>query len=257
MDYPYFFEQLHTVSLGRNLAHFSALDSTSSYIRRMLAVCPAGFTAVADGQTAGRGRTGKSFYSPKDDGLYFSFLITDERAVNDPLFTVKLSYALCKAVDSVTGTESVGIKWVNDLYIGEKKLAGILCEAVTAGEKKGVIVGVGINLTVDKGAVPQELRSRIGSLRDVTKKRVRRETLLAAILNETEALYAAPLSKEAFLDAYRARSVILGREINVVKEGLELRAAALDIDENGALAVRYATGFTEKLACGEVSIIPV
>lgn len=249
-----FLSQLHTERLGHTLAFFASLDSTSSYIRRNLPFLPHGFTAIAEEQLGGRGRQGKSFYSPKNDGLYFSFLLKDEKYRNDPLFTIRISYAACRAADKLTGTESIKIKWVNDLYIGQKKLCGILCEA-PGGAPEALIVGIGVNFTVDKSLVPQELRQKIGSLRDVSAGRFSKETLGAYILNELEEMYLKPLNDEEFLAAYRRRSAVLGKEIQVLHENDELRAAALDIAPDGGLIVRYPSGITDKLTAGEISIL--
>lgn len=254
MNSELFLSQLHTERLGHTLAFFASLDSTSSYIRRHLPFLPHGFTAIAEEQLGGRGRRGKSFYSPKNDGLYFSFLLKEEKYRNDPLFTIRISYAVCRAVDKLTVTESVKIKWVNDLYIGQKKLCGILCEAL-GGAPEALIVGIGVNFTVDKSLVPQELRHKIGSLRDVSSGRFSKETLGAYILNELEEMYAKPLNDEEFLAAYRRRSAVLGKEIQVLHENDELRAAALDIAPDGGLIVRYPSGITEKLTAGEISIL--
>ena len=215
---------------------------------------PHGHTVIAREQLAGRGRSGKSFYSPKDDGLYFSFLLKDEKYLNDPMFTVKMSYILCKAIDKLTETEDVKIKWVNDIYIGPKKIAGILCEALSDKEQKGIIVGIGVNFTLNKGEVPQELRGKIGCLRDVAKKPYRKEKLCALILDGVEESFATNNSSSDFLSLYRKRSSILGKEIKVLKNGEFIRAAALNISEDGGLVVRYENGITEKLTAGEISI---
>lgn len=181
-------------------------------------------------------------------------MLKEEKYRNDPLFTIRISYAVCRAVDKLTGTESVKIKWVNDLYIGQKKLCGILCEA-PGGAPDALIIGIGVNFTVDKSLVPQELRHKIGSLRDVSGGRFSKETLGAYILNELEEMYAKPLNDEEFLAAYRRRSAVLGKEIQVLHENDELRAAALDIAPDGGLIVRYPSGITEKLTAGEISIL--
>ncbi len=245
---------LQTQALGKNCFCFESLDSTSSYIRRMWQLLPHGHTVIAEEQHSGRGRQGKSFYSPKGTGLYFSFLLKDEKYINDPLFTVKMSYAVCCAVDELTETEDVKIKWVNDIYTEDKKIAGILCEALNEKGSQGIIVGVGVNFSLDKAEIPSELKGKIGSLRDVTKKKQSREKLCALILNQVEKLYLQGISDKELLVNYRKRSNVLGREIKVIKNNEELRAAALDIAADGGLLVRYESGITEKLTAGEISI---
>ncbi len=252
MDTTLFQESLQTHALGRTFAHFDSLDSTSTYIRSLVPFMGHGFTVLADEQLSGRGRSGKSFYSPKNDGLYFSFIIKEACYLNDPLFTIRISYAVCLAIDRLTDTMGASIKWVNDIYCDTKKIAGILCEA-PAGQK-AYIVGIGVNFTVDKAVVPHTLRYSIGSLHDLVSGVLSKERLCAGILNELEEMYASPLDNEAFLEAYRRRSAVLGKEILVLKNNEEKRAAALAIAPDGGLVVRYPDGITEKLVAGEVSL---
>ncbi len=247
--------RLCTHTLGRNVVAYASCGSTQTELRRLRKTAPDGFTVIADEQLSGRGRTGNAFYSPKGEGLYVSFFVTEPKCLADALFTVRMSYALCRAVDRVTETESVGIKWVNDIYYREKKIAGILCERVTDGENDAILVGVGVNLALDKGKVPSDLKGKIGCLRDVTGRHIPAENLCAAILNETEELCCeSPAPAEQLLAAYRKRSCVLGKEITVLKDGKELRAAALAVNETGALVVRYADGYTEALTGGMVSL---
>ncbi len=245
--------QLTTETLGRSCFCFNTLDSTSTYIKKMWKALPDGHTVISREQGSGRGRQGKTFYSPKDDGLYFSFLLKDEKYLNDPLFTVKMSYILCKAIDALTETEDVTIKWVNDIYIGSKKLAGILCEALHDGTHNGIIVGIGINFVLNKAEVPSELRGKIGSLRDIAKKAYSKERLTALILNGVEEAFSDKISTPEFLALYRKRSAVLGKEIKVLKNNEFIKAAALDISEDGGLLVRYSDGVTEKLTAGEIT----
>lgn len=249
------FEHLETKALGRNCFYLCSLDSTSTYIRNNLNALRHGHTVIALEQGSGRGRSGKSFYSPKNNGLYFSFLLTEEKYTKDPLFTVKISLAVCKAIDETTGTDKAKIKWVNDIYAVNKKIAGILCEAVETNGKRGIIVGVGVNLHIDKDEIPDELKGKIGSIEDLSAKGVCADKLCAAILNQTEGLWSGAVSDMEFHKQYRIRSAVLGREIKVLKNNEELRAAALDIAPDGGLLVRYASGITEKLTAGEISIL--
>ena len=247
------FKYLETKSLGRNCFYFDELDSTSTYLKKRWKLFSHGHTVASLSQLNGRGRQGKSFYSPKGAGLYFSFLLTEEKYVCDPLFTVKISYALCRAIDALTETQEAKIKWVNDIYVNGRKVAGILCEALKDQERNGILVGIGVNLSIDKASVPQELRGKIGSLRDLSKKKLNAWKLLALILNETEKIYSEDYN-ENFLELYKARSAVLGREIMVIKGEERIRAAALDIADDAGLNVRYQNGITEKLTAGEISI---
>lgn len=248
-------KHLTTDVLGRSAFCFSSLDSTSTYIRSMWKSLPCGHTVASAEQHSGRGRTGKSFYSPKDSGLYFSFLLKDSKYISDPLFTVKISYALLLAIDEITGTNSAKIKWVNDIYAGQKKVAGILCEFLKDKEKEAIIVGIGVNLSFNKGEAPQEIRNIAGSLENLARKKYMPEELMAKILNQVEKLYSGEITDEQFLSLYRARSAVLGKEINVVKPDGNHRAAALEIADDAGLIVRYENGIMEKLTAGEISIV--
>ena len=247
---------LKTDFLGRNCFVLNSVNSTNTYIKERWRLLDHGHTVIAKEQLSGRGRKGKSFYSPKGDGLYFSVLLKESRFTDDPLFTVKLSYAVCRAIDILTSTESVSIKWVNDIYSGAKKISGMLCEAVKSPDQTGIIAGIGVNFVVDKALVPPELRKKIGALTDVSKKKLSKEQLCALILNELESMYGEYKMTDAeFISLYRRRSAVLGKEISVIKDNFQLRAAALDIASDGGLIVRYESGITEKLTAGEISIL--
>ena len=167
------FEELSTEKVGKSFSVFSSLGSTNSYARDNVSILGDGHLIVSDEQLSGRGRQGKSFYSP-DGGLYMSLVIKDEKAVNDGLFTVKACLGVCRAIDRLCGvTESngVGIKWVNDIYFAGKKLCGILCERLTDEDGTGcVIAGFGINFKLDYSNVPSDIRKTVTSLFDITKK---------------------------------------------------------------------------------------
>ena len=258
MEYSGLFSNLETDVFGRSVAFLSGVDSTNNYIKRLEACLPNGFLAVAKKQENGRGRSGKSFYSPAQHGLYMSILLKDTAAVSDSLLTVKASLAVCRAVDKISGEQAkkrVGIKWVNDIYLEDKKVCGILCERVHANDGKlYVVVGVGVNLFFDKSEAPKEIRDTAGSLFDLCGVEYDALTLCAYITNEFEKLCYCDCDINQILCDYRERSVILGREISVIRGDESIRAAALDICDDGALLVRYEDGFTAKLCGGEISI---
>ncbi len=252
---PVLFEQrLTTQALGKNNLCYASLGSTSTFLRTLWEIFPHGTLVVAGEQLSGRGRTGKTFYSPKTGGLYFTVLLKESRYLDDPLFTVKMSYAVCRAIDRLVGNTDVKIKWVNDIYYNQKKIAGILCEHVVGSAEGCILLGIGINLSVDKAVLPTELRGIVGSLRDITKKPVSAEELCAEILNEIEDMYALPPDTADFIALYRARSAVLGKEIRVLRKDAAIRAAALDIAPDGGLIVRYENGIMDKLTAGEISI---
>lgn len=244
------------LAYGKNITVLSSVDSTSNYLRSRADIFSDGHVVIAHEQLSGRGRQGKSFYSPAGEGLYMSLLIKDDKVINDELFTAKICLAVCRAIDRLTGTDNnsgVGIKWVNDVYFGKKKLCGILCERfVSDGGNTYVCAGIGINITLTNGALPKDLKGTVTSLYEITKKIYDKFELCALVCAEFEKVLL--LSDEDALVEYKRRSIVIGREIRIVREEGDIRAAALDICEDGSLLVRTEEGYTRKLCGGEISI---
>jgi BirA family biotin operon repressor/biotin-[acetyl-CoA-carboxylase] ligase len=185
-----------------------------------------------------------------------SILVKNPAIQNDSLFTAKICLAVCRAIDKLTGTDNnsgVGIKWVNDIYFGKKKLCGILCERfMSASGETYVIAGIGINVRFDKGAVPKDIRNIATSLYEITKNDYDRYVLASLVSEEFEKVFA--IENTEALSEYKKRSVVIGREISIVSENGDIRAAALDICDDGALLVRTEEGYTRRLCGGEITI---
>lgn len=241
---------------GKNHTFLTSVDSTNNYVKEHSDILSDGHAVIANVQLSGRGRQGKSFYSPEGEGLYLSLLVKNPDTITDELFTAKISLAVCRAIDRLTGTDNkggVGVKWVNDIYFGNKKLCGILCERFkSAMGNTYVVAGIGVNIKLTSGAVPKELRNTVTSLYDITKNTYNKFTLAALICEEFEKVFE--LDNEKAIDEYKKRSIVIGREIRIVREEGDIRAAALDICDDGALLVRTEEGYTQKLCGGEISI---
>ncbi|MBQ8758741.1 MAG: biotin--[Clostridia bacterium] len=241
---------------GKNITVLSSVDSTNNYVKEHADILPDGHIVVANEQLSGRGRQGKKFYSPSGEGLYMSILVKDTKLIDDELFTAKICLAVCRAIDRLTGTDNnsgVGIKWVNDIYFGKKKLCGILCERFRSPyDKTYVVAGVGVNVSLLGSTIPKDLRSIVTSLYDITKKVYDRFELASLICEEFEKVFS--LENTEVLREYKRRSIVIGREIRIVREEGDIRAAALDICEDGALLVRTEEGYTQKLCGGEITI---
>jgi len=252
------FETLKTQRYGNTVSLLSSVDSTNNYIKRLEKYLPDGHAAISEEQLSGRGRQGKSFFSPSQSGLYMSILVKDPEIVSDALFTAKISLAVCHAIDRLTGTGESGgvsVKWVNDIYFGGKKLCGILCERLLSESgAMYVIAGIGVNLVTDAASLPKELRGAVCSLFDITRTRYDAYVLASLILEEFERVFFEDAGTEDFLSEYKRRSCVIGHEISVIRGEEKIRAAALDICPDGALLVRYEDGFTAKLCGGEISI---
>lgn len=195
---------------------------------------------IADRQTAGKGRLGRRFESPAGVGQYMSFVFRPEFDLSRSLFvTMATAVGACRAIETVTG-KHVGIKWVNDLYLGGRKVGGILTEAqsdLETGTIDRLITGIGVNCY--PGSFPPEVSKVACSLAD-DPSAFAREILAAAMINEILPLITKP-DTSAFMDEYRERCIILGREIHIHPSYNDsgIRARALDIADDGGLVVEY------------------
>lgn len=233
------------------------LDSTNEEIkRRVLDGAAHGLIILAEQQTKGKGRLGRNFYSPAGTGIYMSILIKPELEGSDAvLITTATSVAVCRGIRKVLGLEPQ-IKWVNDIYLRDKKICGILTEAISdfeMGRIDSVIVGIGINYSTDD--FPEELKERAGSLG--AENHVPRNELVAAVLNEFWDIYN-DITGRKFMEEYRRRSNVIGKEVRFLEKNVWREARALDIDEDGGLLVEYAgsEGETVKrtLHTGEITL---
>lgn len=228
----------------------SSLDSTNSEARRLAATSvPLPAVIAADTQTAGRGRMGRGFFSPAGTGLYFSLLYESSASPADAVtVTGAAAVAVMHAIRSLTGMQ-VSIKWVNDLYLGGKKICGILAESIFAGNTPPrFILGIGVNLSTE--AFPEELSAIAGSL---MASGVSRADLLAQILRELNPFLQDPTDRSWLAD-YRAHSLVIGKRVAWTREGQVEHGIALDIDANGGLSVRSDAGVTQTLRTGEISL---
>ncbi len=248
--------------LGKDADRFhlqvvSTITSTNTVLKTRAAESPE-FTAIVAGcQTAGRGRIGRSFYSPADTGVYLSILLRPDLQAKDAVrITTAAAVAACRAIEECT-EEVPSIKWVNDVFVRERKVCGILTEGSVNLETGGLdwaVCGIGLNVYEPKGGFPEELSGIAGA---ICRERSNdcRCALAAAFLRAFAALYDS-LDKPAFASEYRARCFLLGKPIRVLKSSGTVDAVALDVDGECGLLVRYDDGSTEVLQSGEVSVRP-
>lgn len=249
---------LRTKKMGHPFYFYPETDSTNERIRALAAEgAPEGTLALAERQTAGRGRRGRAWQAEAGDGIWMSLLLRPQIAPeNASVLTLLAGLALAEALTEETGLR-LGLKWPNDILLNGKKLVGILTEMELAeGEIRSVTVGMGIN--VGTRAFPQELRQIATSLFLESGREWDRAALAAAILAKFEEKYAAFLaaggSFAPFRAAYLEKCLHIGREIRVMGQESYL-ARALDITPAGELLVkRKDTGREEIVFSGEVSI---
>lgn len=231
---------------GTEIRLFDRLDSTNSEAKRAaLSEHPAHpVLFVADEQTAGRGRCGNAFDSAKG-GAYFSLLLPVENIPASVPVTCMASVAVYRAIDSLFGIKT-GIKWVNDLFLSGKKVCGILAEGVNAtGDDRYVIVGIGINLSDRE--FPETLREIAGSLGVDAS---RRDELIASVVQTLFVL----MRGGDWLGDYRARSIVLGRDVRFWDGASEAFGRAVGIDADGGLEVLLPSGGRVILRSGEIHL---
>lgn len=219
---------------------------------------PDGTAVLADCQTAGRGRRGRSFQSPAGKGLFFSILWRPDCAPEELLPLTALSaVAVCRAIQRVTGVRPQ-IKWPNDLVLGGRKLAGILTEMSLEGESghvSHVVVGIGINVHQQPEDFAGEVADIATSLDLSLDGRVCRAQLAAALLEEMDYLRREVLfAPERWLADYRAACLNIGRTVCLLRGDTRETVQALRIDEQYGLVVRHEDGTEETVRSGEVSV---
>ena len=240
------------------LEAFESLDSTNTYLKKRAAGgAPEGTVVIANAQTAGRGRMGRSFASAPGLGIYLSMLLrpgTEAECVQS--LTAGTAVAVCRAVERVCGV-APGIKWINDLFLKGKKICGILCESsVKSGSAEYVVLGIGLNVITRPQDFPEELRGTAGSLYSQTGIVYERGKLISAMISELSAMYEAwKTDPRALLDDYRRRCIVLGKtvEVSPVTGGV-FTAAAEEISDDFGLVLRLPDGSTSTVHSGEVSI---
>lgn len=239
-----------------DLSIFDETDSTNDVLKEMAKNGAPEWTAViALRQNRGRGRWGRSFVSP-EGGLYMSLLLRPDLPASDSLFiTTAAAVAVAEAIESM-GIEKVGIKWVNDIYIDNKKVCGILTEGV-ADPKNGLltyaVLGIGVNVITPSEAFPDELKNKAGNIFPSDAPHDALRSLTAAILNRLHKRCATP-DKTDYLYEYRRRSVIVGKNVTLKINGKELCAKALNINDDLSLLVKTDDGNVTSVLSGDVTV---
>ena len=225
---------------------FDTVTSTNDVAKELCNGKEKCILVVADGQTNGKGRQGKSFYSPNGSGLYFSIVFnTDSPVFEFTGVTCAVAVACTRAIEKLTGL-NVKIKWVNDIYIENKKVCGILVQSVSENYVvKKLIIGVGVNIsTVD---FPDEIKDIAVSL----GKEIDRNVLAAEIANNiSELIFSDP---KEYIGEYKEKSNVIGKEITYFKDNIPHQAQAIDIDEKGGLVV-LENGEKITLTSGEITV---
>ncbi|MCR5829707.1 MAG: biotin--[acetyl-CoA-carboxylase] ligase [Lachnospiraceae bacterium] len=270
----------------KQLYYFNTIDSTNLEARRMLKNTSSPFVVVAGEQTAGRGRCGKSFFSPMNSGLYMTIALPCGNIPQGVVtLTCRVGIAVSKAIDSIFGCHT-GIKWVNDIFLSGRKICGILCEAISddTGTPTHILIGIGINISTAE--FPGDIKDTAGSILGLAKSAASFSLMDSPQSAASFSLMDSPqsaasnsftgiseekikdISSEIYrtvidhldpsydpIDDYKKRSVVLGHDITFTENGIAHAARAIDIDHEGGLVVKLAdTNEVKTLSSGEISL---
>ena len=226
---------------------FDKIDSTNTYARNVL---KDGKVIISDMQKNGRGRMGRNFYSPEDNGIYMSVVLKVDKEYSDlDLFTIAIASITLSAIEKVTG-KNCFVKWVNDIFLNDKKVSGILCENVLSKDGKKIeyiIIGIGINVKSVKD-FPMDLKDIAGCIEEID-----RNVLIAEILKGTQTL-RKDFNLKKYLKLYKEKSMVINKNISFFLNSKEYSGKVEDINEKGNLVVRIPNGDIKIIKSGEIRL---
>ncbi len=251
---------LSSLRIGSKILVFDAVDSTNELAKQYLDKdAPEGLVLIAESQTHGRGRRGRSWVSSPGVGLYLSVILKPEiQPRRLPQLTLLAGLATTLAINEFS-PEKARLKWPNDILLNGKKCCGILCEThPTRDEKTGVIVGIGINANHSHSDFPDDLKSSATSLRIETGKSIDRLALVCAVISHLDQQYDAYLRNEenTILQKWLKNSDMVGKKITVTHGKTATTGTALGLDDQGRLLMRTENGEELAFDSGEVSLRP-
>ncbi len=248
---------LNTEIKDMKISVLPTVSSTNSFVREQAnnGAAPNSLV-VANEQTAGRGRVGRSFYSPKDTGVYMSLLLrpkqySAEQAVS---ITTMAAVAVCEAIEAVSG-EKAEIKWVNDIFVRGKKVCGILTEGsfgLESGMLEYAVLGIGINLYQPESGFSEELQPIAGAI-FTARRNDAKNRLVSEFLNRFYGYYAESY-QSSYVEQYRKRCFVIGRQVTLISANESKEAVVLGIDDRCRLLVKYLDGTEDCCSSGEISI---
>jgi BirA family biotin operon repressor/biotin-[acetyl-CoA-carboxylase] ligase len=247
-----------TWTVGRDIRVFQQTTSTNDVVEKLAqSGVNEGITVFAESQTKGRGRLGRKWLSPASKGLWFSVLLRPPWHPQEATrLTIAAATALARAIRAQTGLNPA-VKWPNDLLVNGRKVAGILTElSAELDQVKYVILGVGVDVNLNAGDFPAELRSLASSLRIEAGKTFARAELAVAILRELDQDYRRVCEGQfdAVANEWESLCVVLGRQVIVSQGGRLFKGRAESLDADGALRLRTQHGHLERLTGGDLTV---
>ncbi|MCK9431235.1 MAG: biotin--[acetyl-CoA-carboxylase] ligase [Candidatus Omnitrophica bacterium] len=243
---------LNTKFIAKKIHYFDYLASTMDLAMQLgMQSAVNGTLVLAESQTKGRGRLGRNWFSPKYKGIYLSLILRPKIPPSvSPVLTLLSAVSICEAVKKVGGLDAQ-IKWPNDIFINNKKIAGILTELNAEVDKVNfVVIGIGLNVNNDKSA----LIAQATSLKEQLGQPISRVGLLQELLRRIENNYSLfeDRGAKAIIDKCRSFSLTLGRRVKIYCQDKHIEGAAVDIDQDGALLIRKDSGLVQKVFSGDV-----
>ena len=245
-------ENLRTKFMGKKIYYYDTIASTMDAATELgMKDSPEGTIVIAEAQTKGRGRLGRSWLSPKYKGIYFSLILRPRISPNQaPILTLLAVVSVCEAIRETSGLD-VRIKWPNDILIKRKKLGGVLTELnAEMDEIRFVVIGIGLNVNNDK----RSLISQASSLKAELKEDVSRIILLKKLLARLDVNYRqfSEVSHQTIIKKWRNLSYTLGRRVKVISHYKRIEGVAVDIDIDGGLLLRNNSGLIQKVMAGDI-----
>ena len=247
---------LNTVYIGRDIYYYDEILSTNSLAKYLAGIgIEEGTVIIAGSQTKGRGRSGKSWESPKGGGIWLSIVIKPDIPLKYASFlTLASGVAVCNVLRKI-GVDAQ-IKWPNDILINGKKVSGVLTEAkITFNKLDYVVVGIGIDTDVDVEELPESLKEGVTNLNDELKENKPNNEIIALVLNEFEKIYEIFKNEEyeKILSQWRNLSATIGSEVTVSQPlGIVIKGYALGINKEGSLILEKDDGELVKIIAGEL-----
>lgn len=250
---------LSTRTFGHRVHYFGEIDSTNLYALRLARErAEEGEVVVADGQTQGRGRHGRSFFSPQGVNLYISVILRPQiPALRVPQLTLVAGVAVAETVESFCRLKP-SLKWPNDTLLNGRKVSGILTEMETQGSQVSFVVsGIGVNLNCPREVFPEELREKATSVFVETGQEVDRAAFTAELLGRLEERYFLFL-RQGFVmlrHLWENYSYLTGKRVVVDEAGRRVEGKATGLDEDGALVLEGEEGIHHRILAGDVAVV--
>lgn len=243
---------IRTALFAYDVEYFDKIDSTNTYLKKVADQRREGHIVIAAEQSAGRGRLGRKFFSPEGSGIYMSVLLKPQASgAKVTYITAAAAVAAAEAIEELSGKKT-DIKWVNDVYIDGKKVAGILTEAVFDGDKmKHAVLGIGINAREPFGGFPDEIKDIAASVFDEADDKT--DAVLVASFLKRFFTYYNKLDEREYLGAYKEKMLYLGEDITVISPTETYEATLVSVNDDFSLNV-VRKNEQNRIFTGEISI---